>query len=372
GSISYASVKIDSRRLADGTWQLVAQGMTSGRYAVARFTIGDQPPPAGPQSGVSVRVVPNIVLVGQAFTIQGDGFRGGEKVSLWLTAPDGSVRAINTSPEADRRTGSITPANVRITTDVGFRAGTWSITAQGRESGRQAIGTFRIDVPGPTQGGGGDPARLGNLIHDRLQPSGDGSIVPLAAPPGLPFTFNANGFDPGEEIAVYVTPPGSAAQAIAASLIQRDGRGGVRVGFRPPSQIEGTWAITAEGRQTRRVVIAPFLVTRDYVAPPGTPRPATSRNATVTPAEGGQRARFVMSATGFRANEALEFWITSPDGLYVLAAETRADSRGRIGVSPTLAVTLGTQNPPGVYGYHYRGAVSGVRADIYFTYTGAP
>jgi adenine deaminase len=49
-----------------------------------------------------------------------------------------------------------------------------------------------------------------------------------------------------------------------------------------------------------------------------------------------------------------------------------ADSRGRVGVSPTLIVQLGAQNPAGVYGYHYRGTASGVRADIYFTYTGAP
>ena len=43
-----------------------------------------------------------------------------------------------------------------------------------------------------------------------------------------------------------------------------------------------------------------------------------------------------------------------------------------VGYSPALVVQLGQLNPAGVYGYHYRGTRSGVRADVYFTFSGAP
>jgi hypothetical protein len=61
-----------------------------------------------------------------------------------LTAPDQSVRGIPESPTADG-SGSISGANIRIAIDTTFRVGTWFITAQGRSSGRQAIGTFRVE-----------------------------------------------------------------------------------------------------------------------------------------------------------------------------------------------------------------------------------
>jgi hypothetical protein len=116
-------------------------------------------------------------------------------------------------------------------------------------------------------------------------------------------------------------------------------------------------------------VTAPFKLTRDYVAPLGTPRPA-SRNGSVTPAEGSARAAFQLTGAGFRASETLELWITSPDGIYYLAGTTRADSRGRIGYAPTQIVQLSAGSATGVYGYHYRGTRSGVRVDLYFTFTG--
>ncbi len=375
GSITYASVRINSKDLSDGVWSLSANGISSGRFGITRFTVGNvpQPPPGqgggGQPSGAGVRVAPNIVFIGQTFTVQGEGFDRGEKVSLWLTAPDQSVRGIDAAPDADRD-GSISGSQVRVSVDIGFRPGTWFITAQGRSSQRTAIGQFRIDVPGPTAGGAGDPARLGVVLHERLRAPANGSVTPLAAPPGFSFVINASGFDGNEDISVYATPPGAAAQGVPGAQVTRDGRGNVRVAFRPPTGAEGDWLITAEGRSSRRTVTAPFRVTRDFVAPLGTARPANSPNASVTPSTGARGTSFRLSATGFRANETLEFWITSPDGIYLLASQVRADASGRIGFNPSLNVTLADANPAGIYGYHYRGVNSLARADIYFTYTG--
>lgn len=372
GSISYAQVRFNARDYARGRWYLTAQGQTSNRAGIAQFFVGVAPP-VGQPGGVIVGTTPQAAAFGQAVIVQGSGFQPNEQVSLWLTAPDQSVRGIPESPTADG-SGSISGANIRITIDNTFRAGTWFITAQGRSSGRQAIGTFRVDAgatPPPLQPPG-DPARLGILIHNELRVRGAGSITPLAAPPGSGFVFNASGFDPNEKVGVWLTrPAGAGVEAIDERLVQREG-GNVRVAFRVERDQQGVWTITAQGASTGRAVTAPFKLTRDYVAPLGTPRPATSRNASVTPAEGGQHTTFRLTASGFRANELLEFWVTSPDGLYVLNTPVQADNRGRIGVSPALGVQLGARNPTGVYGYHYRGTLSGVRADIYFTFTGAP
>lgn len=385
GSISYAGVRFNAKGFGQGRWFVTAQGQTSGRAAIAVLQIGGAPPSGGQPgqpSGLSLRMSPGSGAIGQAFLVQGDGFQPGEKVSLWLTAPDQSVRGIDAAPDADG-SGSITGSQIKVTADNTFRVGTWFITAQGRKSGRTAIGQFRIDPAGSPPGGGsgggqpapvppgrGDPSKLGQLIHDSLRPSGDGSMVPLAAPPEIAFTFTARGFASGEKISIWLTRPDGGVDSIDAAG-RLDGRGNVTATFKVPRAAEGNWFATAQGVTTARKVIVPFRVTRDFVAPPGTARPS-NRNGAVSPAEGGQRARFQISANGFRANERLEFWITSPDGIYFLASSVTADSRGRVGTSPTLIVQLGSQNPAGVYGYHYRGTASGVRADIYFTYTGAP
>lgn len=380
GSISYAGVSFSAKSFAEGRWYVTAQGQTSGRAALSVLQIGGggQPAPQPSTGSPGVRLSPGSGTFGQAFLVQGEGFQSGEKVSLWLTAPDQSVRGIEDQPEADKN-GSITGAGVKITADNTFRTGVWFITAQGRQSGRTAVGQFRIDAggtpprppsnpPSPVPPGRGDPAKLGQVLQDGLRPNGNGSIVPLAAPPEIPFTFTARGFAATERIGVWLTRPDSGVDALD---FRNDGAGNVSATFKVPRASEGVWYVTAQGATTGRTVIVPFKVTRDFIASPATPRPAT-RNGTVSPAEGGQRTRFQLTATGFRANERLEFWITSPDGIYYLSSPVTADSRGRLGVSPNLIVQLGAQNAAGVYGYHYRGTVSGVRSDVYFTFTGAP
>jgi len=322
---------------------------------------GSQPPPP---AATSVRIEPSSGGPGQVFTVQGDGFDRGERVSLWITAPGGSVRPISQQPTADQN-GSISGARIQIPTDSGFRDGVWYVTVQGLRSGRQGIGSFRL---------GGAPAQapsgpLGVMIQDSLRPNGNGQIVPLAAPPGFNFTFTAFGFDPNERIGAWLTRPDGKAEGLDGRLINPDGRGGVRVTFGTQRLAGGVWAITAQGTRTGRMVTAPFKLTRDYVAPLGTPRPG-NRNGSVSPAEGDIRAVFRLTGAGFRASEVLELWITSPDGIYYLAGNTRADSRGRIGYAPSQIVQFSQGSPTGVYGYHYRGTRSGVRVDLYFTYTG--
>jgi hypothetical protein len=337
-------------------------------------------PPAAPPSGGAnrrafVRVTPPAGDRGDTFQIFGEAFQPGERVIMWVTYPDQAIRPLGNVPAADRN-GSISGADIYVTIDKRERIspnGYYYVTAQGLSSGRIGIGVFAIGVEPPpvvsAPSQSGDPNRLGIVIHQLLVPRGPGSITPLAAAPGGAFTFNASGFDPGERIGVWLTRPNGAGQEdVPANQIGSDGRGNITVNFRPSIPSEGIWTISAQGVRTGRNVAAPFKVTRDYVAPLGTPRPP-SRNGSVNPAEGGRRTVFALSGAGFQANEPLELWITSPDGIYILTS-ARADGRGRVGYSPGLLVQFGAQNPTGVYGYHYRGTRSDRRVDLYFTYNG--
>jgi hypothetical protein len=325
---------------------------------------GSQPPP--PPGPTTVRLDPPSGRAGTVFTILGDGFQSGERVSLWITAPGGSVRPISAKPDADRN-GSISGSRIQIPTDSGFRDGVWYVTAQGSKSGRQGIGTFRLtgqQAPAPPP-----ENRLGVILHDDLRVRGNGDIVPLAAPSGFLFTFSARGFDRDERVGVWFTKPNRKTQAVEGKLIRRDGPN-VTVVFRASGFEEGVWTITAQGARTGRAVTAPFKLTRDYVAPTSTPRPP-NRNGSVSPPEGGGATSFRLTGSGFRANEALQLWITSPDGVYYyVGVAERADVRGRIGYAPAQIVQFGGGSPAGVYGYHYRGVNSGVRVDLYFTFKG--
>ncbi|HEX5688932.1 MAG TPA: hypothetical protein VFX76_02970, partial [Roseiflexaceae bacterium] len=296
----------------------------------------DGKPEPPPFSGGAARVAldPPNGPAGTTFTVQGEGFQPGERVDMWLTVPGGSVRGLPNKPDADRN-GSITGAKVQIPTDTGFRDGVWYVTAHGSKSGREGIGTFRIGGRIPGQGPAPNPLTV--PLQDSLQVRGDGDIAPLAAPSGSLFTFAARGFDANERVGVWFTKPGGKTEEVASRLVKRDG-GNATVVFRTDGFAEGVWTITAEGARTKRNVTAPFKLTRDYVAPLGTPRPG-NRGGTVSPAEGGLRTAFRLSGSGFRANELLQLWITSPDGVYYFVGATeRADSRGRVGVSPPQVV----------------------------------
>ena len=327
---------------------------------------GSQPPPPAnspvPPSQ-NAKVTPDSGPPGTAFSFEANGFDPGEKVGVWLTAPDQSTFGADFQATADGA-GSIASARIGITSDSSFREGIWSFNAQGVRSKRQAIGYFRIAATAAP----GDPNKLGLIAHDQLPRQGNALIVPVAAPPGYPFVLVAGGFQGDEQVSAWVTGPDGKSTPIAAEFVKLE-NGSAQVTVNTGGLPEGVYTAVAKGRNSDVTAAAGFRLTRNYVAGPGTPRPANvAGNATPADVVPGNVVQF--RGQGLRPGEELEFWITDPSGAYTLQPRgPLADSQGRVGYEPPLDLQAPASALPGVYGVHFRGRQSGARVDLYFTLT---
>lgn len=323
--------------------------------------------PAIPPS-VNARVTPESGPPGTTFRFEAQGFNPGEPVGIWLTAPDQSTVGADFQAQADSQ-GSIAHEQIGITTDQSFGDGIWSFNAQGVNSGKQAVGYFRIsraesNLPP------GNPNRLGVILHDQLPTRGNAFILPLAAPAGTSFIFLAGGYTAGEQVGSWITDANGQSRAIDPAAVEVSADGTVQVVVATTGLPDGVYTAVAQGVGSGVVNAAAFKLTSDYVAGPGTPRPANV-NGSVTPAEGGQGTTFRVRGQNLRPNEDLEFWITEPSGAYtLLPLPIAADGQGRVGYDPALDITATEEILAGVYGFHFRGRASGARVDVYFTITG--
>ena len=327
------------------------------------------PPPPSPAqvpASVNATVSPTSGPPGTTFAFAAYGFDPGESVGIWLTAPNQATFGADFQADADA-SGSIANANIGITTDRSFDEGVWSFNAQGVRSKRQAVGYFLISSA--TRAAPGNPANLGTPIHDQLPTQGSALIVPVAGPGGTTFTFQGGGFRSGESVSVWLTDAAKKSTPLPADQVRQQG-GVVLAQFSSAGLADGVYTIVAQGDESDVVAAANFKLTDEFVAPPGTPRPA-SVNGSVTPAEGGGDTVFQLRGQGFQPNERLQYWSTAPDGTYVLYPdEIAADAQGRIGYNPPLDLYGTGETLPGVYGFHFRGKSGGARVDLYLTFTG--
>lgn len=326
-----------------------------------------QPPQPAPDPGLppsqNARVTPASGPPGTAFSFEASGFEPGESVGIWITAPNQSTFGADFQATADSQ-GSITGERLAITTDASFTEGIWSFNAQGVRSKRQAVGYFRIT----SSVAPGDPNRLGVIAHDGLLRQGQAFIVPVAAPPGYPFVLVAGGLQSGEPVSAWVTGPDGTSTPVDEARVEVEGTS-ARVQILTGGLPEGVYTAVAQGRSSGATVAAGFRLTRDYVAGPGTPRPANV-GGSATPGDAAPGGVVQVRGAGMRPGEPLELWITDPSGAYVLLPATPpADGQGRVGYTPALDLQVPEQALPGVYGVHVRGQQSGARVDVYFTVT---
>lgn len=120
-----------------GIWQLVATGQRSGVVRTVKITVGTPNPPTA-----RTTVSPEVGRRGMTFLFTASGFRIGEEVSVWLNAPDGRVLEAEVDDLGRVRGDAVARWSWRAPADAAL--GGWQMVAQGRDSGFQAVISFRI------------------------------------------------------------------------------------------------------------------------------------------------------------------------------------------------------------------------------------
>jgi hypothetical protein len=111
-----------------GRWAMTAYGHDSKTPVVATFEVqGREPTSAAPQA----QVAPPSGPPGTNFAFAAFGYEDGEKVSYWLTGPDGQVH--DAYPEG-AKTNSDGRVDITWPAPADALRGTWVITIQGLES----------------------------------------------------------------------------------------------------------------------------------------------------------------------------------------------------------------------------------------------
>jgi hypothetical protein len=145
---------------------------------------------AAPVAAAGIAVSPSSGSNGTTFTLVGDGFNPGERVSVAVIAPNNSV--VNSGMLTADRQGHI---QFSAQIPKGAPAGHYTIIAQGQSSHRQFSAGFT--VTGAAGTGGTTPS---------LAPPGM-VISPTSGGYGTTFVVTAGGFNPWEPVSVWVTTP---------------------------------------------------------------------------------------------------------------------------------------------------------------------
>lgn len=123
-----------------GIWQITAHGKDSGHEVIGRFNISGDPSTTSTTTSSSfTSPYANSTLkatVGVVVTYTATGYNNGELVSVWSTAPDGTVTPLDS-------TQATTAGRVTVSTSFGS-AGLWQITIHGRDSLHEVIGKYQV------------------------------------------------------------------------------------------------------------------------------------------------------------------------------------------------------------------------------------
>jgi hypothetical protein len=197
---------------------------------------------------------------GTTFVAQARGFNPGERVGVYVTAPDKSVYGAPFQVDTNDQ-GVADGVTFRSVDDPSFPTGVWAITFEGVDSGKKGIAYFEVTgsnpppppPPPPGAGGGG-----------QLPPSQKAVVRPERGPRGTTFAAVGSGFTPGERIGVYVTGPDKSVYGAPFQVGADDAGLSEPVTFRTTNDSSfptGIWAITFEGVDSHNKAIAYFEVT---------------------------------------------------------------------------------------------------------------
>jgi hypothetical protein len=256
----------------------IGQHYYDWRYKDAGRPAGGIPVPTPPAGATPVATIPPVVAtpappdcsdvpparsgsvtplcgpLGTIFDIRITGFTPNEAISYWFTLPSGEVAGTQEPVEIGSHQGSLTlPLDSSILEGLPGVEGIWSITFEGAQSHHQAIGYFKITPDPnttPTAGPTIDPSAsscegIPAHVNMTVQPSN-------CAKRGTVFQFEGRGFQPGENVGVWLTAPDQSVVG-APFQIEADGSGAAgTVTFQTFSDLPlGVYVLTMEGTSSR-------------------------------------------------------------------------------------------------------------------------
>lgn len=281
-----------------GNWVAVAQGIDSDLLVEISFIVLASADPSGAPA-----INPTAGAPGTLFIITAGGFNPNEQIGTWLNQPDGQRIDSDTPWLFADENGNVTwqwqaPGNAM--------GGGWQAVTRGQDQGRQITLDFVIT--------GDNPAPAG--------PQVTGSVNPASGPAGTVFTFTAQGFEPGEEVAFWRTNPENVPEQ-TRTRTEADANGIATWTWTPSDRsLPGNWMMSAIGQSSQLTVQIYFEVT----AVPG----PTGQSFTITPANGPPGTTFEFTVRGYNDQEYLDTWLNTPDGRTIEGVyEVQADRDGR-------------------------------------------
>ncbi|MBX0330358.1 hypothetical protein K2Z83_22095 [Oscillochloris sp. ZM17-4] len=270
-----------------GPWNMTARGIKSDVRVVIGFEVVDSAPldlgDVAPASGAP----------GTAFSFSARGFLPGERVSAWLTQPDGMSRDFDPGKEFRIYADEGGAVSWIWDSPAGLAPGTWVASARGFDSSRQVDIRFAITGTAPA-----GPAR---------------AITPTAGAPGTTFTVVVGGFNRTEVAGSWLTRPDGSSISATPYLVS-DGEGVISWSWTAPADApSGAWQAVTKGKDSGIQVTLPFTITGANPAPADPTAPTIS----LSPASVQPGGALTISVTGFEAGEDLYYWPTKPDGLPV-------------------------------------------------------
>lgn len=181
------------------------------------------------------------------------------------------------------------------------------------------------------------------------------TVDPRSGPVGTVFRFNAFGFQPGEEIALWATAPDQSVIPADFSIIA-DGDGSItssEIVFNALDGVPtGVWAVTFQGNGSGHAAVA-FFEVQGNAGPPPPPPPAEplppDLNASVQPREAPAGSVFYYFAHGFLPYETVYVALVDQYGNVISdVLYGPADGNGSIDYA-SIRVTTPANFPPDIY-----------------------
>ncbi len=233
---------------------------------------------------VDATISPLAATVGTPLFASIKGFRPGEGIVSWFTAPDGTASDAGVNPQA-AADGTI--PDIPIPT-LGLTPGVWAITFHGKASNHESIAYFSLSSPDITPTSTRPPVLTSTATQHTAIPTAAPTRYPTPFPQGTPegsstvpvvpteptsglvlsvhpgygppdgqFTFTASGLTPNEAVQVTFTDPTGAAVYPDGSNNGRysaDNTGILSVTLVPsqvfPSAPTGTWLFQIQAQQS--------------------------------------------------------------------------------------------------------------------------